>query len=156
MSKPLLASVFGATLLLTLVLFLSVSRPETQMRQAGDADMGPYLVRMSQTINAGLPSMVDGMTRLDTTIGGPGHEFSYVYTLPSVRSDEISAAGVRSAYAPALMHNFCTLPEMQPLVAEGVAIVYVYRGSDGQEITRVRVSPSDCLTLGVAPVIYSA
>lgn len=157
MSTRFFPFLFGMATLVGFVAlhFLSV-RDVRSNGGGGDAGLARHLFRMSRTINAGLPLMVDGATRLETTFSGPGAAFSYVYTLAGARSGEISAEGVRSAFAPTLKHNFCREPEMRPFISANVSLVFIYLGNEGREITRIRISPSDCAALGKRPIIFSA
>ncbi|MGH8562748.1 MAG: hypothetical protein ACREXW_01155 [Gammaproteobacteria bacterium] len=108
-------------------------------------DLDAVLAKTASTLNARLPMMVDKDTRLDSTIPGPGKNFTYVYTLPAYRSAELDPATTMAAVTPYVKGNTCGLTDMKGFFKNGISVIYLYRGNDGREIGRVTVSPADCL-----------
>ncbi len=64
------------------------------------------LGEMSKRINANLPMMIDGETRLDTTFAGPGNRVTYLYTLVNVSSAELEPGEFVDAMRPRLINNY--------------------------------------------------
>ena len=95
-------------------------------------------------INRGLPMMVDQYTRMDSTVPGPGKKLTYLYTLVSVNSADVSQQQLQDALGTSVRNGVCTNRDMQFLVNSGVQFVYLYRGGDGGVIGDVVVNPQDC------------
>ena len=145
--KKVLGTVGSILLLLVAMVFGKVIG-----RAAGDAatkpDIDKVLSNAASQINANLPMMVDKETRLDTTMGGPGKRFTYFYTFPEYGSADLDAGEVHNLLSATVPKNVCGSTDMKPMFKLGVTAIYVYRGNDGVEITRLSITPQSC---GYAP-----
>lgn len=88
--------------------------------------------------------MVDKETQLDSTIGGPGKKFTYLYTLVNFSSQEISWQQFNNSLSTNLRNSVCSSKEMEVFFKNGVQVVYKYRGKDGVIIGDIVINPSDC------------
>lgn len=109
-------------------------------------DLDTVLVQTANKMNATLPKMVSEEIRMDTTVAGPGKQFTYFSTLTSQASSEIDAQEFYDDNAPVLTKHVCNLAEAQKLFRKGITFHYVYRGNDGVEVARIAISPEDCRT----------
>lgn len=137
--------VLGALgVLLLAALFIKKPDRNSAAGAVENSNLDMALTQVASKINETLPMMVDKDTRLDTTYGGPGKNFSYIYTFPSYASTELDADTVGSEILPGIKKNVCGNKEMQDMLRSGVTAHYVYRGNDGIEIARLNVALSDC------------
>ena len=109
-----------------------------------DGALEETIRQASNQLNSRLPMMVDKDTRLESTMPGPGKKWTYLYTLVSMRSTEVTQQQIKDVLGPTIKNGVCTSKEMQVFVKNGVQIVYRYRGSDGAIIGDVTVNSSDC------------
>lgn len=136
--------VIGVVLLLLAALFIEKPVGKSAAEAIEKPNLDKALTQAASKINETLPMKIDKDTRLDTTYGGPGKNFSYIYTFPAYASAELDANAVRSNILPGIKKNVCGNKEMRDMFRSGVTAHYVYRGNDGVEIARLDVSPSDC------------
>lgn len=101
-----------------------------------------------KSANANLPAMVDKQTRLDKVEAGPGQQLTYLYTLPLHASSDVSGYWITSEVQPKVTRDVCDTPVLRRLLASGATLVYAYRGKDGVDINRFRVTDGDCLRIG--------
>ena len=102
------------------------------------------LRQASNQINGTLPMVIDKETRLESTMSGPGKKWTYLYTLISVNSSDVSQQQLQNALGTNIKNGVCTNTSMAPFVKNGVKVVYRYRGKDGGIIGDVVVNPQDC------------
>lgn len=101
-----------------------------------------------KSANANLPAMVDKQTRLDKVEAGPGEQVTYLYTLPFHASSDVSGYWITSEVQPKVTRNVCDTPLLRRLLAKGATLVYAYKGKDGVDINRFRISDGDCVRIG--------
>ena len=101
-----------------------------------------------KSANANLPAMVDKQTRLDKVEAGPGEQLTYLYTLPFHASTDVSGYWITSEVQPKVTRDVCDTAVLRRLLASGATLVYAYRGKDGVDINRFRVTDGDCLRIG--------
>jgi hypothetical protein len=102
------------------------------------------LPKLANDLNRQLPMMVDRGTRLDSTVGGPGKRFTYVYTLVELPAADIDRAQLQRMLASSTRNRVCTDPKMEALFKNGVTVVYSYRGNDGIHVMEMPLTPSEC------------
>ena len=102
------------------------------------------LRQASNQVNSGLPMMVDKETRLDSTMPGPGKRWTYLYTITSTSSSEVSQQQLQNALGSNIKSYVCSNKDMVAFVKNGVQIIYKYRGNDGKIIGDIIVNPQDC------------
>ena len=112
-----------------------------------DAMFEKELVTTSTQQNKSLPMMVDKDTRWDTTIPGPGKNWTYVYTLVTPELKNITNKEINDALGGKIRLGVCTMKEMQIFVDKGVKVTYKYRDNEGKFIGEVVVTPEDCKKL---------
>lgn len=95
-------------------------------------------------INSGLPMMVDEVTRLDSTLPGPGKRWTYLYTFVGEAPFDLKDGAVRNAVWRKIRNGVCTAKDMAAFVDAGVEIVYRYRRQDGTIDGDVVIRPGDC------------
>lgn len=120
------------------------SQPVEQPKAGVDVAIQEALRQASNKINGGLPMMVDKETRLESTVPGPGKKWTYLYTITSATSSDISQIELQDALAVVIRNGVCTSEDMAVFVKNGVQIIYRYRGSDGGIIGDIVVNPQDC------------
>lgn len=114
------------------------------LQGASDALFEKEMVAASARQNKSLPMMVDKDTRWDTTIPGPGKNWTYVYTLVSPELKNITNKEINDVLGDKIRSGVCTMKEMQVFVEKGVKITYKYRNNEGGFIGEVVVTPEDC------------
>ncbi len=122
--------------------------PLTASSTATGPGLDKVLTLLADKANSTLPMMVDRNTRWDTTMAGPGKNFTYFYTMPGHASADLDPVATREAIAPQVTGNVCGNKDMQVMFKAGVTAHYVYRGNDGAEVVRLAIAPADC---GVSP-----
>ena len=109
-----------------------------------DGAIEEALRQASNQFNRSLPMMVDKYTRLESTMTGPGKKWTYLYTLVSMNSSDVSQHQIQDALGANIRNGVCTNKKTQAFVKDGVQVVYRYRGGDGGIIGDVVVNPQDC------------
>ena len=112
--------------------------------QQSDQDIVSQMQQASNRINQQLPRMGDKITRLDTTIAGPGKTWTYMYTIVSPNSTSLTQQDLDKYLGTKVRNGVCTEKSMKAFIDNGVKIRYVYRASDGTVIGSIVVNPSDC------------
>lgn len=138
----------GALIVILLAMGVGKVAGRSAVESMYSTDIEKTLVEVASKTNSTLPMMVDKETRLDTTMGGPGKKFSYFYTFPAYASTDVNPSDIHAYLSRNVTKNVCGSTDMKPLFQAGVTAVYIYRGNDGVEITRLNITPGDC---GVAP-----
>lgn len=123
---------------------IAVTMTGCSLEGASDAFFEKEMVAASAQQNKSLPMMVDKDTRWDTTIPGPGKNWTYVYTLVSPELKNITNKEINDALGEKIRVGVCTMKEMQVFIDKGVKITYKYRNSEGGFIGEVVVTPEDC------------
>jgi hypothetical protein len=101
------------------------------------------LAQTSKDLNARLPLNVDGETRWDTTVPGPGDCLTYYYTLINVSKSEIDPGDVTAKIKPTLLLNYRTSPGMKLFRDNRVTLRYMYKDKLGEPVTLIEVTPDD-------------
>lgn len=111
-----------------------------------EGEVQRQLIEGAEKINQKAPLMLDGETRADGAVVGPGRRLTYLYTIVHYSSQEEGAASsIQTNVKPIVARNFCE--KMRALMAAGVTVVFDYRGSDGHELTSFDVNQSTCASL---------
>lgn len=97
--------------------------------------------------NKSLPRMVDNVTRLDSVKANPGAQITYFYTLPQYASTEVSSQWVATEGKLKVAKGVCTDANLQPILASGATLMYVYKGNDGIYINQFQVTQDDCQSI---------
>lgn len=111
---------------------------------SSDQAIVKQLQQASAKVNQQLPTMYDKVTRLDTTVVGPGKTWTYMYTIVSPGSTSLTQRDLNEYLGTKVRNGVCTAKFMKAFVDNGVQIKYVYRASDGTVIGSITVNPSDC------------
>lgn len=111
---------------------------------SNDEAIMEQLRQASSKVNQQLPTMYDKVTRLDTTVAGPGKTWTYMYTIVSSNSTNLTQHDLDEYLGTKVRNGVCTAKFMKVLVNNGVQIKYVYRATDGSVIGSITVNPSDC------------
>lgn len=105
---------------------------ETQLRASADA------------VTRSAPQWPDPETRLDGAYAGPGLRFTYQYTLPKLRADQVDPGAVAARLAPGIRETACKSSEFKPFLDHDVTVTFEYRGGDGRDIGAVEVTRASC------------
>lgn len=109
-----------------------------------DQQVVELMQKTSNELNKKLPIMVNKVTRLDSTIAGPGKTWTYMYTIVSPSSSSLTQKYL-DKYLDKKIHNgVCTSDSMKGFISNGVQVKYIYRANTGKFIGSIVVSPSEC------------
>ncbi len=100
------------------------------------------LANTSHRLNQTLPTMIDKITRLDTTVQRPGRVFSYKYTVLGLSAARLNKEQIRAAIEPTLFHNYKTNPSMAALRKLSAILKYSYFDEAGAFILDIEVDPA--------------
>ncbi len=101
------------------------------------------LVQAAQEMNKSCPIILDQDTRLDTTLGGPGKNFSYFYTLVNYSKEEINQDTLISYLKPNIINNVKTHPQMAIFRENDITMNYNYKDKDGVFLFIISVTPEE-------------
>lgn len=104
------------------------------------------LEREAQAASGDLPKNIDADTRIDRIAAGPGKKLTLSYTLIKYRASEMDEGKFREVMAEKLKSQACGSSELRPFIREGVSIDYSYNGNDGNPLTIITVTQTDCGT----------
>jgi hypothetical protein len=96
----------------------------------------------SEKENARGPRMINGDTRLDKTVAGPGLSVTSYMSTPEIESRVLLLA--KDGTFNHVKAYVCSNESMKGLLIRGVAFNYIYRGSDNTEAYRISISREDC------------
>jgi hypothetical protein len=100
------------------------------------------LMKVASELNANLPMQMDGGTRLDTTLAGPGKQFKYYFTLTNVSYDRIDSLQFMEQTKTRLTNIFRASPSMALFREKGVVVDYDYRDRNGFSIAQITIDPA--------------
>jgi hypothetical protein len=106
------------------------------------ASIDQTLIAAASEINRNMPTMVDQITRIDSTAALPGKKLMYRYTLLDM-SDLPGHDDFVEMMRPAMINNYRTSADMADLRKWGVTLVYSYGDETGKEFARFEISPQD-------------
>jgi len=106
-------------------------------------DLNSTLMAAANELNINLPMMVDGETRLDSSIG-INRTFRYNYTLINYAAEDVDADQFKVNMESTLINSFCTTKEMEVFTKNDVPVTYAYHGKNGKQITTITVNSSQC------------
>ena len=109
-----------------------------------DSELERSLRHTSEQLESRLPMMVDDATRWESTVPGPGRKWTYVYTLVTATSGDVTGQQIQDALGEKIRTSVCTTREMQVFVKNKVQVVYHYNGNDGVDIGEVVVDTRQC------------
>lgn len=109
----------------------------------GNAHFDKVLTNTANEMNKTLPMNVDSATRLDTTIGGPGKRFTYIYTLLTVGKTNVDLPLLQNNMRPQIIANYKTSDRMKVFRDQNVELNYEYKDKDGNVLFTIAVSPKD-------------
>jgi hypothetical protein len=102
------------------------------------------LIQGAKEFNKRLPMMIDKNMRLDTTIPGPGRNWTFFVTLINLSSTELDQTSLREQIQTRIQDRACSSNTIKPILEDGVQIIYTYSGSDGKFIGDIIVNRNDC------------
>lgn len=110
----------------------------------GDPYSGPALTRAAVKINAGLPRMIDGMTRIDQVVAGD-RSFTYRHTLlveGPVGNEEL--AQLKAGMRPKIRALICQEDFLHDAIESGIVIRYQYQNAAGEELLMLTFTGGAC------------
>jgi hypothetical protein len=111
------------------------------------------LTQAANRVNAGVPRMIDKITRLDGAHAGPGTLFTYEYSLTNIRASLLPAMALetfRWRLSADVRQGVCGGAALRPLLRAGAVIRFDYRDLDGRELLLASVSSADCARAAAA------
>lgn len=104
----------------------------------------PALRKVAEYANQKLPMVIDADTRLDSTIAGPGGQFTYIYTLTRYSSSEVDPVIFSQNVAPTIRNSACSAPDLQIFFQKELTVIFSYWGNDGKYVTKIELTPAVC------------
>ena len=101
------------------------------------------LIQVAEEMNKNCPITLDGDTRLDTTMGGPGKSFSYFYTLVNYSKEEINQDTLITYLKPNIINNVSTNPQMAIFRENEITMNYNYKDKEGVFLFVITVTPDN-------------
>lgn len=129
---------------LAVISLLTVMVTGCSYQDFADARFQRQMVQASSENNKKLPKMIDEETRLDTTVAGPGKQWTYRYTLVNYKAGDTDNERINAVLGDNIRKGFCNTKEMQLFIENGVTMRYKYSGKDGAYLGEVVVTPMDC------------
>lgn len=152
--KIVLIYLISVVALVSLVGFKDVANSLKNISSAGHknvaakelegASVEKQLAQAAEINNKKLPMLVSNEIRLDRIAAEPGRLVYYFYTLMALKSSGLDSNRVGHLLRPPHLEEFCKGPDMRMFRDNNVNMVHVYSGSDGVEITRIRLTTADC------------
>lgn len=152
--KIVLAYLVSVVALVFLVGFKDIGNSLKNISSAGHKNVaakeseGPsvekQLAQAAEINNKKLPMLLSNEIRLDRISAEPGRQVYYFHTLMALKSSGLDSNRVGQLLRPPHLEDFCKGPDMRMFRDNNVNMVYVYSGSDGVEITRIRLTTADC------------
>lgn len=102
------------------------------------------LLTAANNVTKVAPQMLDAETRLDGAFAGPGHTFTYLYTLTKRAASQLKPGYFDAKVAPSLKRAGCASKQLQFFFDNKVEVTYKYRGSDGAPLGTVTMSRNTC------------
>ena len=109
-----------------------------------DSELERSLRQTSERLESRLPMMVDDVTRWESTKPGPGRKWTYVYTLVTASSADVTEQQIQEALGDKVRNSVCSTAEMKVFVKNKVQVVYHYNGNDGVDIGELVVDTRNC------------
>jgi uncharacterized RDD family membrane protein YckC len=126
------------------IFFATIAVLTAHTPQKNDRAITESLQITARGMNLSLPMMLDADTRLDSVMGGPSKQLTYLYTLVNVSSQNVLWADIAARLAPQVRQGVCSDKEMAVFFENGVRVVYKYRDKNGLILGEIVVAPSDC------------
>jgi hypothetical protein len=101
------------------------------------------LAEIAKQANATLPRQIDGDTRLDREIAGPGNRMTYQYTLINLSVADIDPVKLTARVKPQLIEMYRTNPSLERYRVRQVEVQFEYRDKVGQPVTTILIVPKD-------------
>ena len=101
------------------------------------------LMKVAEEINKNCPFLVDSETQLDSTIGGPGDNFTYKYTLINYSINEIDSEEFISLLKPNLINMIKTSKDLEIFRKNLITMNYKYYDKNGIFLGEIKITPKD-------------
>lgn len=114
----------------------------SDVQDAANTTVRDHLTRVSESLNANLPAMLDQNTRLESTSAAADRVFEYQLTIVGMERMPRRYEIVDEA-RPKIVKSYRTAADMQEMREMEVTVRYVYSDASGEEIVRFEVGPDD-------------
>ncbi|MDD2658277.1 MAG: hypothetical protein PHY54_01180 [Methylococcales bacterium] len=104
----------------------------------------PALRKVAEYVNQKLPMVLDADTRLDSTMAGPGRQFTYIYSITHYSSSEVDPVMFSRDVAPTILNRACSASDLQIFFQKEVTVIFLYLGNDGKYVTKIEMTPAVC------------
>lgn len=101
------------------------------------------LMQVSNQLNESCPFMVDKDTRLDNSLGGPGKNFNYFYTLINISKSDIDPKEFDNLMRPNIIKFLKTSPDMKTFRDNNINMHYSYKDKNGEFFYKISIEASD-------------
>ncbi|MEO8001765.1 MAG: hypothetical protein ABI644_07805 [Arenimonas sp.] len=132
---------------IALVTFLTIAMSGCSYKDFSEARFQAQLVQAASETNKTLPMMIDKETRLDSTIAGPGKQWTYFYTLVNYEAGDTTNEQINEILGDKIRNSFCSMKEMKLFIEHEVTMKYKYSAKDGVYLGEVVVTAMDCKKL---------
>ncbi len=113
------------------------------MMKLSEPSVEKIIEEMSVKLNAQLPMMVDGETRLDSVTPGESKSFTYNYTLVKAEVEKLNPGEMRVLLKPMVKNKIASITELRALLDDGVTITYTYNDRNGRLVTSFDLTAED-------------
>jgi Tfp pilus assembly major pilin PilA len=122
----------------------STARPVKVTAAKDDDELWQARLRATANeVNKGLPITFDKVTRLDTSMAGPGRKFTYYYTLVTLSRTSIDDSRL-AKFAETIKNRACTNKDMDEFFQNKTVVGFHYSDRDGNLVKQIEVHPTDC------------
>jgi len=105
----------------------------------GSSSIEDRIALTVKDINKTLPRMISEDVRIDPATAGPGKRLTYNYTVFSENTSQNMRTNISN-----LRHDTCKSKHTVFFLSKGATIVYSYHATNGAELFKLTVEPSDC------------
>ena len=108
-----------------------------------DEDAKPYIEAVIDELRPKIPFMVDEETRLDG-LKRTDSGLVYQFTLVNLSKEQLKAQTFIEAMTKSVTKQSCAAPKLRHILDNGKQVSYAYLDKEGEMITKIPVSESDC------------
>ena len=126
----------GLALLVFIVATIYVKR--------GDSGSQTALRNVAAEINRKAPWAVGPGIQMDKA-SFVGKQFDIYYTITDMKASDVPSDAAKTEFKKLMVKIVCENEAMRRAVKNDIVFASIWKGSDGQQITHVRVAAADCV-----------
>lgn len=134
----------SATLISILVAIAVKGGIQAYRDRKPDVRSKEFLSGVAETVNKGLPKLVDSETELMNVVGLDG-VIVYNYRLVNLSASEVEAAKIETLLKPSVVNQACSTPETRrDFLNQNIAMRYAYHDKSRVRLAAFEVRREDC------------